>query len=262
MKLRQLGTTDLWVSPLGLGTVKFGRNQQVKYPAPFEIPDDKAVQRLLALARDLGINLLDTAPAYGHSEERLGRLLKQERKAWIVVTKTGEEFVDGNSTFDFSRQHTRLSVERSLRRLGTDYLDLVLIHSHGDDLAILQQTEIIAALTELKQAGYIRSFGMSTKTVPGGKLALELTDAAMITYHPEYQTEKPVIEYAAQLQKGILIKKALASGHLHLDISLAERFQFILQPPAVSSVIIGTINPEHLKQNVAAVNAALSLFSS
>ena len=57
MELRSLGQTDLYVSPLGLGTVKFGRNQQVKYPTSFDLPDDKQIKNLLALAKDLGINL-------------------------------------------------------------------------------------------------------------------------------------------------------------------------------------------------------------
>lgn len=68
---RPLGDTGLAVSPLGLGTVKFGRDQGVKYPSGFTIPDDREAADLLALARDLGINLIDTAPAYGRSEERL-----------------------------------------------------------------------------------------------------------------------------------------------------------------------------------------------
>jgi len=76
------------VSPLGLGTVKFGRNQQVKYPTAFELPDDKQVLNILALARDLGINLLDTAPAYGLSQQRLGKLLSG-RQDWIIVSKVG-----------------------------------------------------------------------------------------------------------------------------------------------------------------------------
>ena len=66
--LRPLGDTGLTVSALGLGTVKIGRDQGVKYPTAFSIPDDDAVRNLLARARELGINLIDTAPAYGRSE--------------------------------------------------------------------------------------------------------------------------------------------------------------------------------------------------
>jgi aryl-alcohol dehydrogenase-like predicted oxidoreductase len=103
------------VSPLGLGTVKFGRNQGVKYPQPFELPSDQEALALLERPGIWGINLLDTAPAYGVSEERLGRLLRQCRRDWVIVTKVGEEFDDGVSRFDFSAAATRASVERSLR---------------------------------------------------------------------------------------------------------------------------------------------------
>jgi len=87
--MRHLAGTDISVSALGLGTVKIGRDQGVKYPTGFTIPDDAAVRNLLATAHDLGINLLDTAPAYGSSETRLGQLLGK-RQDWVIVTKTGE----------------------------------------------------------------------------------------------------------------------------------------------------------------------------
>jgi hypothetical protein len=105
------------VSPLGLGTVKLGRDQGVKYPNGFTIPGDEA-RLLLAQARELGINLIDTAPAYGRSEERLGPLLRGQRDEWVIVSKVGEEFDDGQSRFDFSAAHTRRSVERSLQAPG------------------------------------------------------------------------------------------------------------------------------------------------
>ena len=86
MKLRPLGSTGIEVSPLGLGTVKIGRNEQVKYPRGFEIPDDVQVSELIAMAWDLGINFIDTAPAYGSSEDRLGRLLPNADD-WVIMTK-------------------------------------------------------------------------------------------------------------------------------------------------------------------------------
>ena len=98
----RLGQTSLDVSILGLGTVKFGRNQGVKYPNSFSLPSDKELSHLLSLAADVGINLLDTAPAYGMSEERLGHLLQGQRHQWIISTKVGEEFIQGQSYFDFS----------------------------------------------------------------------------------------------------------------------------------------------------------------
>ena len=76
---RAFGETGLNVSPLGLGTVKLGRNIGVKYPKKFVIPNNKEAIDLIYKAKDLGINLIDTAPSYGNSEERLGELLKDTR---------------------------------------------------------------------------------------------------------------------------------------------------------------------------------------
>jgi len=174
---RPLGSTGLRVSPLGLGTVKLGRDQGVKYPNGFSIPDDAAARALLDQARELGINLLDTAPAYGVSEERLGPLLRGQREDWVIVSKVGEEFDNGQSRFDFSPAHTRLSVERSLQRLETDRIDLVLVHSDGNDVAILRDSGVYETLAELKREGKLRAFGLSGKTVEGGLLALERGDA-------------------------------------------------------------------------------------
>lgn len=256
---RPLGSSGLNVSPLGLGTVKLGRDQGVKYPNGFTIPDDRTAAALLSQARALGINLLDTAPAYGVSEQRLGPLLRGQRQDWVICSKVGEEFDHGASHFDFSAVHTRFSVERSLRRLETDYLDLVLVHSDGNDLAVLEQTEVYATLAQLKQEGLIRAFGFSGKTVAGGLHALDAGDCAMVTYNLNEQGEKPVLDYAAAHGKGILIKKALASGHACLaDMDpVRASFELIFAHPAVSSVIVGTITPAHLAHNAAIVAALL-----
>lgn len=251
---RPLGSTGLSVSPLGLGTVKLGRDQGVKYPSGFTIPDDQQALQLLGLARELGINLLDTAPAYGTSEERLGPLLRGQRHDWVIVSKVGEEFDNGLSHFDFSAAHTRRSVERSLKRLETDYIDLVLVHSNGDDLSILREEDVYQTLAELKQTGLIRGFGFSGKTVEGGLLALERGDCAMVTYNLGEQQERPVLDYAARHAKGVLIKKALASGHVCLDSGIdpvRASFELIFAHPGVGSAIVGTINPLHLAHNVA-----------
>jgi aryl-alcohol dehydrogenase-like predicted oxidoreductase len=258
--LRPLGSTGLQVSPLGLGTVKFGRNQGVKYPTRFELPGDGEAASLLALARELGINLLDTAPAYGSSETRLGPLLKGQRPDWIICTKVGEEFDDGQSRFDFSATHTRTSIERSLRRLQTDYLDLVLVHSDGRDLDVLAEPAY-AVLEQCKQAGLIRAFGFSGKTVEGGMEALRRGDCAMVTYNLREQAEKPVLDFALSQGKGILVKKAFASGHLcdAGDDPITEGLRLVLGHSAVASAIVGTINPEHLRQNVAAAMTVMGV---
>lgn len=259
---RSLGATGLEVSVLGLGTVKLGRNTGIKYPAHYDLPTDKQAANLLAMARQAGINLLDTAPAYGNSEERLGQLLKGQRDDWLLCTKVGEEFDGENSHFDFSAVHTRQSIERSLRRLGTDHLDLVLVHSSGADVDIIENTGVLDALQQCRQAGLIRAFGMSTKTLEGGLLAARETDCVMLTYNPAYREEEAVIDECRRLNKGVLLKKVLASGHLWanpkvkdpLDVSL----RFIFAKAGISSAIIGTITPRHLADNIARTQAILA----
>jgi aryl-alcohol dehydrogenase-like predicted oxidoreductase len=248
LQKRVLGQTDIEVSAIGLGTVKFGRNQGVKYPAAFSLPSDDEIKNLLSVARELNINLLDTAPAYGVSEERIGKLLQGARNDWVICTKAGEEFSDGESHYDFSKTAITQSVERSLQRLRTDYLDVVLIHSNGDDARIIEEENAFATLASLKSAGKIRAYGMSTKTVSGGMLAIDHADVAMVTYNHENVEDGAVIRHAHQQKKGIFIKKAFASGHMKMPVS--ECMRFIFSEPGVTSVIVGTINEKHLRENV------------
>jgi len=261
VELRPLGTTGLAVSPLGLGTVKFGRNVGVKYPCPFDLPSDQQALTLLETAWELGINLLDTAPAYGVSEERLGRLLRHCRRDWVIATKVGEEFVDGVSRFDFSGPATKASVERSLRRLGVEVLDIVLIHSDGNDLTILEQEAVLPTLFDLKQAGLVRAVGISTKTVTGSLRALDCCDLVMLTYNRRELSELPAIRAAYAANKGILIKKALQSGHLPdaaQPDSLQAALQFVYAEPGVGSAVIGTLDKDHLRKNVTGVERILA----
>jgi len=257
MELRTLGHTGIRVSPLGLGTVKLGRNRQVKYPHPFELPDDRAVRILLGLAADLGLNLLDTAPAYGCSQARLGRLLPGPRQRWVIVSKVGEIFEDGQSRFDFGYDYTLRTVEDSLRTLRTDYLDAVLIHSDGDDLRILEREPVVAALQRLKERGLIRAHGLSGKTLAGGLRAVAELDLVMVTCNPAYPDEIPVLEAAAHQGKGVLIKKGLQSGHLAGPDGVHAALRFIFSQPGVSGLIVGTLSPEHLRANVAALAEVL-----
>jgi aryl-alcohol dehydrogenase-like predicted oxidoreductase len=260
LPIRLLGNTGIGVSCLGLGTVKVGRNQGVKYPSGFELPNDATVQALLEAAQEAGINLLDTAPAYGESETRLGGLIRN-RGDWIIASKVGEEFINGESRFDFSAEHTRFSVERSLRRLRTDYLDLVLIHSDGNDMEILRSSDCLETLHKLREEGKIRALGMSTKTVDGALAAIQGCDVLMLTLNPAAQDDLPVIQRAGAEGVGVLIKKAFASGHAGSSTSgftVQDSLNLALAQNGVSSVIMGTINLQHLLSNVDAAILATS----
>lgn len=278
---RSIANTAAKVSVIGLGTVKLGRNTDVKYPNAFNIPTDSEASNLLSLAKDLGINLLDTAPAYGNSEARLGNLLKSSRKDWIISSKAGENFTNGTSSFDFTKKGILKSVHNSLHNLKTDYLDILLIHSNGEDESIINNYEVFNTLDDLKQQGLIRFSGMSTKTVNGGILTLQHSDIAMITYNLSDTNEHEIITIAKKLNKAIFIKKGLASGHLDKleksqntqDINeenisshkkqttIESAFNFILGEKAITSIIVGTINPKHLEENVKAAFKAICTFS-
>lgn len=256
---RPLGASGIDVSVLGLGTVKFGRNQQVKYPSGFQIPGDKQVSDILSLSAELGINLIDTAPAYGISEERLGQLLP-DKHDWVIVTKVGEAFEGGKSSFDFSAQATRNSVQSSLKRLKRDYVDVVLVHSDGNDMHIIQNEGVLPELQKLKEQGLIRAYGMSTKTVEGGLWVVEHCDVVMATCNLTDDHDLPVIARANELQKGVLVKKGLQSGHADKTAGGAgveKAIEYIFSHAGISSVIVGTINAEHLRQNVAVTNQVL-----
>ena len=262
MNSRPLHGTDLSVSALGLGTVKFGRNQSVKYPSAFDLPSDEAILSLLDLAREEGINLLDTAPAYGTSEERLGQLLGSRRDEWVLVSKAGENFDGTSSTFDFSPAAITASVERSLSRLRTDRVECLLLHSDGNDIEVLDHSGALEALFALRDAGKIRAVGISTKTVAGGLRAIELgLDAVMVTYNPWYRDEESVLDAAAEQGTTVFLKKALGSGWFGGEAPpenpVATALQFVFSHPATTAAIVGTINPAHLRDNCRALREAL-----
>src|SRR5258708_28965761 len=133
MNPRPLGRSGIEVPPIGFGAFKIGRNEKTKYAASYELPDEAAVERLLNELLDMGLAYIDTAPAYGLSEERIGRAISHRRSEFTLSSKVGETFGLGQSQYDFSAAAVRASIERSLRRLQTDVLDIPFIHSHGRD---------------------------------------------------------------------------------------------------------------------------------
>ena len=240
------------VSALGLGTVKFGRNTAVKYPQPFALPTDGEIAELLAAAKTLGINLLDTAPAYGNSEERIGEAIAGERERWVLSTKAGEDFAGGASRFDFSADHVLCSVARSLRRLRTDVLDVVLLHSDGRPVAAIEAAGGFRALRRLQREGVVRCVGFSGKGASDGRAALPLADVLMCEIHGGDRGQAPLAAAATTAGVGVFVKKPMASGTRADPAALAR----IAQLPGVTAVITGTLRPDHLAANAAAIAAA------
>ena len=149
MDYRNLGRSGLKVSPLCLGTMMFGGQT-----------DGAASARIIAQARDSGVNFIDTANAYneGRSEEIVGRAIASERSTWILATKVANPMGPGPNERGLSRHHIVSACDASLARLGTDVIDIYYLHKedHATPLG-----ETVRAIADLIRAGKIRYFGVS-----------------------------------------------------------------------------------------------------
>ena len=258
---REIGRTGIAVSPLGFGTLKFGRNTGVRYPTGFDLPDDETIDRLLDVCRDVGVNLLDTAAGYGTSEARLGEILARrgDRAEWVISTKAGEDYDSGESVFDFSPEGIIASCERSLRRLRVDSVECLLLHSDGIAEASFGKTGVFDALDDLKRRGLIRAFGASIKTPVGARVAVARCDVLMIEYSFAAPAMRDSIESAGKAGVGVFLKKVLGSGRVGTgyEKTAAEALRFVYETPGVSSVLIGTLREAHLRSNAADARSAL-----
>lgn len=241
MELRQIGETSLMVSVIGLGTVTWGRTTGLAYPVPPHLPDDGRLNALIGRAEALGVNLIDTAPAYGESEARLGRLLAGRRRQWRIASKAGEEFDGVRSHFDFSRPAILASVARSLRRLKTDHIDLLTVHSDGEDEGEAKFGQAVDALQRLKAQGKIGAVGFSAKTEGGAAWAAIRCDYVMLTWNDTDRSMAAVLDDARRHRAGVLAKKPLAQGRLP-----PPALRFVIDTPGVTAAILGTSDPLHL----------------
>ena len=149
MDYRYLGRSALKVSPLCLGTMMFGQ----------QTPDDEAF-RIIDKARERGVNFIDTADVYdgGQSERVVGQGIRAQRDHWVLATKFVNRNGDGPNQGGYSRKWVMETVDNSLRRLGTDYIDLYQTHSPDKDTPL---DETLAALDSLVQSGKVRYIGAS-----------------------------------------------------------------------------------------------------
>jgi aryl-alcohol dehydrogenase-like predicted oxidoreductase len=238
--------------PLALGSVKFGRNRDVKYPQPFELPDDASLDALLEAAWDGGVRLYDTAPAYGDAELRLRPFVLRHRDAIRICSKAGEEYDGAGSHFDFSAASIRQSCERSLRRLGCERLDMLLLHSDGADRRQLERDDTMATLGALRAEGKVRAVGISAKTSEGIDFAASRVEVIMAPYSQADPRHGAALARAHAAGATVLAIKALASGHAVQGASASEQAERALAhafaQPFVDFVVLGTLRIEHLRQ--------------
>src|ERR687890_2350616 len=157
MEYRQPGRSGLRVSTITLGTMGYGGTGWAKAVGSLDVD---AARKQIAVARDVGVNLIDTADVYsgGLSEEILGQALGSDRDEVLLATKVRLPMGDGPNDAGLSRHHIVRSVEASLRRLGTDYIDLYQVHE-WDGQTPLEET--LQALDDLVRWGKVRYVGCS-----------------------------------------------------------------------------------------------------
>jgi len=157
MEYRQLGKSGLLVSELCFGAMSFGAKGYWEKVGGL---DQKSAQRLVDIAFDGGINFFDTADvySYGQSEEILGRAIQGKRDKIVLATKVRGRMSPEINDVGLSRRHIIESCERSLKRLGTDYIDLYIVHSF-DFMTPLEET--LSALNDLVRQGKVRYIGCS-----------------------------------------------------------------------------------------------------
>jgi len=233
------------VSPIGFGSFKIGRNTKIKYAAAYDLPSDSECQRLLFGLLEMGINLIDTAPAYGIAEERLGKLLASRRSEFLLSTKAGEEFDGVSSRYDFSRDAIMASAHRSLKRLRCGHLDFLMLHTNGDaERAGLD--DAIVALHDLKAQGLVRAIGISPTLDATALAAATWADVLMLEINPDRQPPPEIVASIAARGIAVFAKKALSSGHASADSALRQVLGF----PYVTSAVVGSLSLEHMRENL------------
>jgi aryl-alcohol dehydrogenase-like predicted oxidoreductase len=211
MKYRPLGRTGVQVSPLALGAMMF---------SSFGNSDQDDVNRMMARALDAGINFVDTADAYGDSEEMVGRALKGRRDEVVLASKFARPIGDDVNHRGGSRRWTMTAVENSLRRLQTDHLDLYQMH-RPDPATDIEET--LSALTDLVRSGKVRMIGssdMPASEIVEAQWAAERRGLERFRVEqPHYSlldrtVEREVLPMARKYGMGTVIWSPLASGML------------------------------------------------
>jgi aryl-alcohol dehydrogenase-like predicted oxidoreductase len=219
MEYRQLGRSGLRVSTITLGTMGFGGTG---WASPVGRIDVEGARKQIGLARDAGVNMIDTADVYssGMSEEIIGEAIGGDRDELLIATKVRMPMGDGPNDAGLSRHHIIRGAEASLRRLGTDYIDLYQVHE-WDGVTPLEET--LQALNYLVQSGKVRYIGCSNYAAWQLTKALWIADREGLTAFVSNQLyyslqardiENEIVPVAVDQGIGILVWSPIAGGLL------------------------------------------------
>jgi len=223
MEYRRLGSTGIGVSVLGFGTWGLGGDS-------YGDVDDAVSERALRVAQEAGINFFDTADLYGggHSEEVLGRTFASLRDRVVIATKGGTLPHRGfHMPQDFSPSYLTSALEASLRRLGTDYVDLYQLHSPPIDV-LEKEPGIVETLERLRREGKIRSYGISVRSPDEGVTAVKRWGFPVVQVNfnmiDQRAIDNGLFELAGSTATGIIARTPLAFGYLTGALTGAEVF--------------------------------------
>lgn len=273
MERRPLGHTDMEAAVLGFGGAEIG----------FEAVSQKAATRLLNGALDAGLNVIDTAECYENSEELIGQAIGMRRQEYYLMTKCGHP--DGYETDDWRPVSLLQSIERSLRRLRTTYVDVIQLHSCSE--AELRKGRVIEALQRARERGYTRYIGYSGDS-HAARYAVECGqfDTLQISVSiADQEALELVLPLAREHGIGVIAKRPIANAawktkrkpadeyyqtywerlrkldydFLRGDLTdaVATALRFTLSVPGVHTAIVGTAKPGRFKENAAMLAAGL-----
>ncbi len=283
MEMATLGRTGLRVSRLGVGLVEIG--------IQLTEGETDLAGRLLNIALDGGINFFDTAECYGISEDLIGATISHRRSEFILATKAGHPS-HGTDAPRFTGETVRRSVERSLRRLRTDHVDLLQVHAY--DVFGEPPDDVIEAVLDAKREGKTRFVGYSQENEEAiWAIESGLFDTLQTAFHiMDQRARYGILERAAAANMGIIAKRPVGNGMWGRDFRpedhyentvarrLGQRAQkmralgpvegepedrietalgFVLAHPEVHTAIVGTRNPDHMRSNIEIVEDRLPL---
>lgn len=254
MEKRVLGKTGWQISVIGFGAIKLPKL------------DEKQCDRLLNHAIDLGVNFIDTADCYGDSEEKIGKVLHRRRDQFYLSTKVDERDKVGVTQ----------KLERSLSRLKTDYIDLVLFHDvRGQEYERLFIQGGFEALIKAKQEGKILEIGISIHhsiSIMKKVIDSKMFSALMIAYSPidEDRLSTDIIPSAYEMGIGLIAMKPLAGGRLGETKGWERKsfngespaqvcLRYILSNPYITCAIPGMTNLKELEENVKVAESSKKL---
>jgi aryl-alcohol dehydrogenase-like predicted oxidoreductase len=270
MERRRLGKTDIDASVLGFGGSEIG----------YERASVRTVERLLGGALDAGLNVIDTAECYENSEELIGKAIGARRNECFLFTKCGH--AGGWGRGGWRPKSLLASIERSLKRLRTDRLDLIQLHSCS--LAELRRGDVIAALEQARERGWTRYIGYSGDgeaarfAVECGRFHTLQTSVSVA----DQQVIEQTLPLARARNVGVIAKRPLANvawryarrpaeAYYHTywsrlrrldyaflrqeDSAVSTALRFTLAVPGVHTAIVGTRQPERWQQNAALLAA-------